>query len=137
MEGERFFLVYGACWRNFGGEVGRYIVDGCGQFAQDAQGSINCEACGCDKSFHLNLNLNLNLAHINIHNNNGGRALDQPSNSQESVITEVENNVTPIPLVDDKMMIMMKFHVRTSPQIAVDPRRRRKTIASRKRVEKG
>ncbi|GFZ15745.1 hypothetical protein Acr_25g0001540 [Actinidia rufa] len=99
MEGERFFLEYGACWRNFGGEVGRYIVDGCGQFAQDAQGSTNCEACGCDKSFHLTLTVT--LTHINIHDSNGigGRA-PQPSHSQESVITEVENNVT-TPLVDD------------------------------------
>ncbi|KAH7841718.1 hypothetical protein Vadar_033402 [Vaccinium darrowii] len=52
MEGEDD-VVYGACNRNYAAEIGMYVLDGCGEFALDSAGSRYCEACGCDKNFHI------------------------------------------------------------------------------------
>ncbi|KAI8538586.1 hypothetical protein RHMOL_Rhmol09G0115600 [Rhododendron molle] len=91
MEGENN-LVYGACVRNYAAELGRYVLDGCGEFARDSVGSRYCEACGCDKNFHLIIPVATNATDgtkLAIHGgNNGGKILRQ-SSSEESVLTMV------------------------------------------------
>lgn len=111
MEGENN-LVYGACVRNYGAEPGRYVLDGCGEFARDSVGSRYCEACGCDKNFHLIIPVAANATDgtkLAIHGgHNGGRILRQ-STSEESVLTmvtdddkvNVEVNNTPPGNVDE------------------------------------
>lgn len=87
MEGENN-QVYGACVRNYAAELGRYVLDGCGEFARDSVGSRYCEACGCDKNFHLIIPVAADGTKLAIH---GGRILRQ-STSDESVLTMVTDD---------------------------------------------
>ncbi|XP_051140673.1 mini zinc finger protein 3-like [Andrographis paniculata] len=47
---------YGECRKNQAANVGRYAVDGCGEFMacgeEGTSGALTCAACGCHRNFH-------------------------------------------------------------------------------------
>ncbi|CAH2077749.1 unnamed protein product [Thlaspi arvense] len=47
-------IRYGECRKNQASRVGATAYDGCGEFvsATTEEGSMNCAACGCHRSFH-------------------------------------------------------------------------------------
>ncbi|XP_057962783.1 zinc-finger homeodomain protein 2-like [Malania oleifera] len=49
-------VKYWECKRNHAAPIGRYAVDGCGEFLNTGNrgtpGSLLCGACGCHRSFH-------------------------------------------------------------------------------------
>ncbi|XP_074374974.1 zinc-finger homeodomain protein 2-like [Apium graveolens] len=48
--------IYRECQKNHMASMGRYVVDGCGEFMPSGEEgtalALKCEACGCHRSFH-------------------------------------------------------------------------------------